>query len=434
MPKKGKGKGGGSGMPAGYSNVVEGVNEWNDQFQNSYGGATEWAQNNPWSQGASGWYDDILNNGGMGSNPWSAGLMDNVGGVNMDRGFEYLESFLGGTPIPGGPVRPGSGYSGGGGGRGGGGYSSSSSAGGGNVPDSTIGSGWFSTNIKELFDPRHLDPDNDPTMDPMVEAMQREAEESYYRGIHDLTNAMEGSGRYGSGTYQAMRGVANEEYNEAIQAQIAQLFHAAREGALGRRQDALGLVNTRDIAAGQIAAQRDAASSAAGAAGYAADVQRDIANRQLQLEGINSMLQAQQFGLGLQGNMASMLQQGQLGAGQLGLGFGQLGLEGYNTQQGFGQLGLGAMGQLGSIYGDAASNRLAQQRMAEEQARWNEQAPVRDITQLIDIMSGLNDLGGYGLTPGYVSGSPGPSPDGWGFGDIMGSLLGGGAAYLNYGE
>lgn len=432
MPKKKKG-GGGGGMPAGYSNVVEGVNNWNQNFQNSYGEAVDWAQNNPWAQGAQAWYGDMMGNSGMGTNAWSNDLFGAIQGSSQDEGLSYLRDFLGGPAKNGQGGSGGSGYRGSGGPRSYSGGGSSYAIGGGSVPDSTVGSGWWSTNVKELFDPAHLDPANDPTLAPMIDAYKGEAEEAYYRSLHDLTNAMEGSGRYGTGTYQAMRVGANEEYNEALQAQLAQIYNTQREAVMGRRMQGLDMTNTRDIAAGQIAAQRDAANASASAAGYAADVQRDIANRQLQLEGISTMLQANQFGLGLQGQMANMLQSGQLGAGQLGLGFGQLGMQGYDAQQGFGQLGLGAMGQLGDIYSSAAANRLRQQQMAQENARWNEQQPIRDITSLIDIMSGLNEMGGYGMTPGYVP-DAGPAPSGYGWGDVMGSLLGGAGAWLNYGQ
>jgi hypothetical protein len=277
-------------------------------------------------------------------------------------------------------------------------------------------------------------------MQPMIDAIQREAEEGYWRSVTDLTNAAEGAGRYGTGTYQAMRSATNEEYNEALQQTMAQQYQAARNLALQHQMEARGLVNTRDIASGQIAqADRQTEAQAAAAAAANASQRAGVAaqqamhNREMQLQGIGQMLQSQQFGLGMQGNMAQLMQQGQLGALQAGQGYGQLGMMGYDAAANFGQLGMGAMNTLGGIYGDAAANRNAQARMAEEQRRYEEQAPIRDITNLIDIMSGLNNMGGYGDVAPYMPSSPGPSPDGFSWQDVLGGALGGGAAYYNFG-
>lgn len=458
MPKKKKGGGGGSGMPQGFNNVIEGVQDWNQNFHGNADGAVDYAQNNPWGQAVMPWMQNTMS-GNMANNPWMSTLYGNVSGVNMGEGLDYLRQFLGGVdvegrPSPGGvghPYQPRPGE----GGRGsvsnnpyysrtpyGNSSSSSSGSGGagkrGVIPDSTVGDGWFSENIHNLFDPSVLDPANNPTMQPTVDALQREAEESYWASMHNLTNQMEGAGRFGSGTYQMMQGMANEEYNEALQGQLANMYMQERNNALQRQMEALGLVNTRDIAAGQISSNdRNAAMSAraAGAANSAALAQQaELAREQMHLQGIGQMLQAQQFGLGMQGDMAGLMQQGQLGAGQLGLGFGQLGMTGYDAAANFGQLGLGAMGQLGGIYGQAASNRLRQQQMQESNRRWNEQAPIRDLTSMIDIMSGLNQMGGYNEMPGFVPDNAGPDPGGFNWGDALGGIMQGYGSWLNWGQ
>ncbi len=444
MPRKKKGSG--SGMPAGFGEVVSGTQDWNNRFVDSYGDSTAWSQGNPYADAALPWIQQQFS-GDMSANPWMRNLYGNVADVNMDESMAYLRDFLGGPP---------SGQGGVGGGNGGGGKSvygntggssrrTGSASGGGTaipntgggargVPDSTVGSGWFSENIHDLFDPSRLDPANDPTMRPMVDAFQNESEESYYRSLQDLTNQMEGAGRYGSGSYQLARTAANEEYNEAVQNQLAQLYGGAREAALGRQMDALGLVNTRDIAAGQIAAQERAAAMAARSASSSQADQMELARQQLRLQGISQMMQGQQYGLGMQGDMAQLMQQGQLGAGQLGLGFGQLGQSGFADAANFGQLGMGAMQNLGGIYGNAAQIRAQQQRAAEEQRRWNEGAPLRDLQGMIGMMSGLNELGGYGMQPGYVPTSPGAEPSGFNWGDALGGIFTGLGTYNNWGK
>lgn len=406
-----------SGMPSGYGEVVSGVNEWNQNFLDSYGGAQDYAQNNQWAQGFAPYYNSMLS-GSMENNPWMSRLYGQTANLDMNEGLANLRSYIGGNT----------------GGRGGSGSSSGSSGGGGrprpvNIPDSTVGDNFFSTHINELFDPARLDPANDPTLQPTADAISREAEQDYWRSVADLTNMMEGAGRYGGSTYQAMRTNANEQYNEALQATMSDLYRQAREAALARQQEALGMVNTRDISQGQINAQLEAARMQAAESAAARGSQLQAAREANRLQAIGMMLDAGQFGMSTGANMASLMQQGQLGAGQLGLGFGQLGLSGYDTSANFGQLGLGAMGQLGNIYSSAASNRLAQQQAAEEQRRWNEQAPIRDIGNLVDIMRGLNDIGGYNYQEPYIPSSSGPSPQGFGFGDALGSAINGLGAY-----
>lgn len=431
MAKKRKGGGGGqgSGMPAGYDQVTTGLNQWNDRAGNWADDAIDYGQNNPWATGAQDWNANMLE-GNMANNPWMSRLYGQTEGLDMDRGMGYLDEYLsGGSGGSSGGTRPRPG----GGGGGGGGWSggSSSHSGGGNVPDSTVGKGFFSEHINELFDPSTLDPANDPTMQPMIDNIQHESEESYWRQIADINNQAEGAGRYGGGFYQGLRAAHADEYNEALQGTLAQQYQAARNGALQRQMEALGLVNSRDIAEGQISASRDAASSAAGASGYSAKLGYDAQMDSNRLQAMQMMLGAGQFGMQMGGNMAELMQNGQIAANQIGQGWAQIGQEGYNQAGNFGQLGVGALGQLGGIYSSAASNRNQQQRMAEEQRRWNDGAASRDMNDLIRMMSGLDNLSGAGDYPGYMPDSVGPAPDGFGWEDILGSGLYGAGTYLN---
>ena len=94
MPKN---KGGGSGMPAGFPEVVEGVNNWNNQFQQWAPGGIDYAQNNPFSQNAQNWQQSVLS-GSMATNPWMSRLYNQTSGLDMDEGMSYLREFLGGPP------------------------------------------------------------------------------------------------------------------------------------------------------------------------------------------------------------------------------------------------------------------------------------------------------------------------------------------------
>jgi hypothetical protein len=421
--KKKKGGGGGSGMPAGYDQVTSGINTWNNNFNQWAGDAIDYGQNNQWAESAKPWNDSMLS-GDMATNPWMSRLYGQTEGLDMDQGLGYLNDYLAGKP--GGQSGGGSGSlrsKGLGGGGGGSTYRSSSS--GGHVPDSTVGKGFFSEHINELFDPSRLDPANDPTMKPMIDNIQRESEESYWRAVTDLTNQAEGAGRYGGGLYQGMRSQHADEYHEALQGTMAAQYQHARDAALQRQMEALGLVNQRDMHEGSLAAQLEAAGMSAAASGNSArlgfDAQMD-ANR---LQAIQMMLGAGQFGMQMGGNMAEVMQNGQLGAAQLGQGWANIGQHGYDQAGQFGELGLAGLGQLGSIYGNAEQQRLQRQRMQEDQRRWNEGAAGRDMNDLIRMMTGLDNLSGAGDMPGYMPGSSGAEPEGFNWDDILGGILGG---------
>lgn len=430
MAKKKKGGGGGSGMPAGYDQVASGLNDWNTRAGGWANDAIDYGKNNPWASGAQDWNANMLE-GNMANNPWMSRLYNQTEGLDMNRGLGYLDDYLRGGA---GGV---SGSGGSGGGRpgwhpaGGGGGSSSSSHSGGNVPDSTVGKGFFSQHVNELFDPSRLDPANDPTMQPMIDNIQRESEESYWRQIADINNQSEGAGRYGGSFYQGLRAAQADEYNEALQGTLAQQYQAARNAALQRQMEALGLVNSRDIAEGQISASRDAASMSAAASGQAARYGYDAAMDSNRLQAMQMMLGAGQFGMQMGGNMAELMQNGQIAANQIGQGWAQIGQHGYDQAGQFGQLGVGALGQLGGIYSSAAANRAQQQRMQEEQRRWEEGAASRDMNDLIRMMSGLDNLSGAGDYPAYMPGSAGPAPEGFGWEDLLGSGLYGAGTYLN---
>lgn len=457
MAKKRKSDGGEPAAPkvnpgtAKMEQAASGMGGWDQRFQDSYGSAGDYSQNNPYSQAAQGYMQDSLS-GSMGRNPFMQNVYDQTAGHGQQEGLDYLRSFLGGSP--GNGPNTGGATSGGSGSSGRPGYSPaprgySGSSGGsrpspgggsGNIPDSTVGAGFFSKNINALFDPSRLDPANDPTIKPMVDAFQNEAKESYYSGLNDLVNSAEAGGRFGSGMYSAQRSQAQDEYNEASQQSMAAIYQHARDQAIANQMDALGLVNTRDISEGQIAAQRDASSSAASSAAAGIRAQQDMHNQEMQLQGIQSMLQSGQFDLGLQGQMGSLMSQNQLGAMQAGLGYGQLGMSGFDAQRGFGNLGLQANQGIAGIgqYQDqsfqqqqqaAAANRLRQQQMQFQQDQYNDRAPFDMIDRLTRSMQGLNTMGGYEMDPGYVAPSAGYNRGGFNFEDIMGGLFAGGSAY-----
>lgn len=124
------------------------------------------------------------------------------------------------------------------------------------VPDSSLGDNAFFDKSQYYLDDARLDPENDPTLKPLVDAIQREALEDYRNSVADLTLQAEGASRYGRDYYMSALGRANEEHNEAVQGTLANLYNTARARAEENRLATIGLGNQRDIAAGQIKAQK----------------------------------------------------------------------------------------------------------------------------------------------------------------------------------
>ena len=116
MAKRRKGGGQGSGMPAGYDQVVSGLNDWNNRAGEWANQAVDYGQNNPWAQGAQSWNANMLE-GNMANNPWMSRLYGQTEGLDMNRGLGYLDEYLsGGSGGSGGGTRPRPGGGGGGGG------------------------------------------------------------------------------------------------------------------------------------------------------------------------------------------------------------------------------------------------------------------------------------------------------------------------------
>lgn len=383
-------------------------------------------ENNPDTNSARGWINDMLGNAGMGTNPWSRDLYGDIGNVTPNDTLEWLKQYIG--PAGGGGAR------GPGGGSGSGMWNGAAAAArhpasgsGGQVPD-TVGpsNSFFAQQIKALFDPARLDPANDPTMQPTLQAMRRENGEDIMAAIQDLTAQAENQGAYGSGLYQAMTGRAREEGIESLDSAIAGLLHGAREGALGRQMQGLGETNTRDIAAMQDMTNRygiDAQSAAAGAGNAAAAADAAEGRR---LQALNMLLGGQMDILGLRGNMANMTQSGQLGAMNGAMGLGNMGM------QGLGMQGDIANNVLGSLLGynnqqlqyDLGRRGIGVQRGQLDLAnrQFQDQVSQGSLNDLLNIIMGIGGMGGTNNQPGqYIPSGPDP---------FTAALMGGFGGYL----
>lgn len=125
------------------------------------------------------------------------------------------------------------------------------------VPDSSLGDDEFYNQAQFFLDDARLDPANDPTLQPMIDAIQRESLQDYKNSVANLQLQAEGGSRFGRDYYMAALGRSNEQYNEGMQSTLANVYFGAREGALNNRMQMLGLGNQRDIAAGQLKVQHE---------------------------------------------------------------------------------------------------------------------------------------------------------------------------------
>lgn len=421
MGKKNKGKGGSGGLWDKAQNLanqtVEGAQEWNDYAHDTAQGAQDYAQNNDFSRNAADYQGAILG-GDISRNPFMGTINRVTSGLNPGDALGWLQSYSGdpNSPGPGGRPAPNPAnrrsssfrYSSD---RGGTGPSSRNQPphpkpDGGVVPDTVGGQDtFFAQQMRDLFDPKHLDPANDPTLQPVIDAIQREAGEDYFNNLSGLTASAQGGGRYGSGLYQAMRMQQADEQSEGVSSAIANQLMGAYQAQQGRRMEGLGMTNTRDLGAmqdltnrygidSQAASARMSASMAAGAQQAAIDAQMQDAAENRRLQAMGMSLDAQLGMLGLAGNMGSVLQQGQSDAMNAGIGYGNLGMSGYNTGLQAGQLGLGSLQMIGGVaQGMAnAANQRDQMAYQREMGRYNNQQDA--LNDYLNLIMGVGGMGG----------------------------------------
>lgn len=423
-----KRKKGGGGANAGHQSQIAGVNQgfqnWNDLFGGWSGDAIDWGQQNPFSQAGQSYIEQTLS--GNTPNRWMDMLYGDLEGVNLNESFDYLRDFLGGPP--------GSGGGGAGSGRGGGAarrsFSGSArpavSAPNVNIPDSSAGPGAFRDTAEWFLDrDARLNPEDDPTLKPYIDALQQDAEESFLRSQGELAAGMSGNNMWGGSKYDALLGFARDDFNENMQGTLSGVYQGSRNNAIQSMKDILGLANQRDIAEGNIDAELAAASMAANASLSGSSAAAESAANAQRLQAIGMLLGGNQFGMGMKGDMANLLQQGQLGALQAGGMYGELGLGGYDRAANFGQLGLGALGSLGnninSYWNSVYGNQARQDQLRFQRERYEHDQPWVDANRMIDLMRGLGDLSGDYDYPGFVPQPIDNTTDPW-----MDALLAGG--------
>ena len=242
-----------------------------------------------------------------GTNPVLDDLYRRLGNVSFDDPVNLLNQFLG--------VGADGSYSGGGGaGRqvnadgtysgtssryGGGGGGGGANSGGGVVPDTVGGKDtFFAEQIRKFFDPSRLDPANDPTMQPYLDAMSQQVTEQQRDLLGKMSARAEGSGRYGGSLYgKWVRDAGDAAATDVANASANALF-GSRQSALAQQMEALGLTNQRDLGAMQDMTQRYGIDSSNRSSGAASAAQEALARRGQDLDAITALMGYQQGGLG----------------------------------------------------------------------------------------------------------------------------------------
>jgi hypothetical protein len=346
-----------------------------------------------------------------GRNDILSDLTDRLGGASFDSPTDLLKGFLGGNYDGGGASTKsgsssGSGGSSGGGYSGGGGYSPpagsaygfAGGASGSAVPDAT-GYGTFGTEVRQIFENAKKNPADDPNVQAMIESLKRESLQGHQRSVADLDARSEASGRFGGGAWADARSLANEQYDEGLQGQIASVYVGQRQSALDRAMAALGLVNNRDVASMSDATQREgiAASSAASSAGLSA--QMDLARRGQDLDAINSLMKHQEFGISTLGSLGSQLSDDQFKALGSVSDLSGIGLNGLNIA---GNAGNAMAGLQGSLASSNVQRSIANNALNFEKQKYQDYLPQQQINDYLRTIGLIGGMGGTqtGVNPG----------------------------------
>lgn len=142
------------------------------------------------------------------------------------------------------------------------------------LPDTMAEDTFFSEHAAPFFDPSVLDPANDPTLQPYIDALKREFQQDLDRQLLDIGDRSNSIGMY-AGTGQAVESaLTREQGSEALANQLAAVYLGQRQAALDRQLGLLGEISDRDATAGGLAIQDRSISQADAASRRSASVAR----------------------------------------------------------------------------------------------------------------------------------------------------------------
>jgi hypothetical protein len=126
-------------------------------------------------------------------------------------------------------------------------------AGGGSEP--SVGQNTYNSNIGYYLDEARKSPTDDPTLQPWIDALKRESQQTFERSTYDLHDQMSKESLLGTGYYGGMMGFANEQYNEGMQSQLANVYMGRLNQVEQNELNALGMQNNRDMNQANVRAQ-----------------------------------------------------------------------------------------------------------------------------------------------------------------------------------
>lgn len=360
--------------------------------------------------GLEGFIGDTTGQGGAAGNSF-------MGGSNA-----LLNSLLGELGVPG--YGGGGGFDGSGRTSRGGGFRMGGGGGGG-APGGGLEGSMLEPYLMEVLNGKWLGEGN-PHVDDLISSFNREAAEGYKEGIVPQIDAQyQRAGRYGSGAYQSAQAGANEEYNEAVQGNIANLLGSNYQFERGNMMDAL-------LSALGEETSRQATSASIGASSAANSAALGLQERMGTLGIVSDLL----------GGLSDFSQ------GTRGLGLSAMGLFGDTELGRLGLLGdgaadldalrLGAMGLAPDLdaaryFGPLNAMGLMQQRDAQGNAsrnsRWRHESelPFRMLNEFMGTVMPIATAFSTNTSSGSQSNTqPGAGINPWGA--LLQGLLGGAMA------
>lgn len=304
------------------------------------------------------------------------------------------------------------------------------------IPDTMARGGFFADETRKFFDPSRLDPANDPTLAPYVDALEADLAEAFGERADLIGDRFSAANTFNSSARGLALGEASGEMDRALASELARVYMGSRQEALAAQERLLGQVSNRDVAAMADATNRYGISSAAGsaAAGNAAAQERleaqlaferealgantDLTTRAQNLQAILGLGEMDRFGLGMLGDLGGQL------SGEQANALGAIpGLEGVE-QDWYGQ----ALAGQGGV--DAANRAAASSR--NNAAAQRALAPGADLDDYLRRIMG--PAAAFSTTQGpaaYAPGYSGPSSAE----AVAAGLLGGAASGLGtYGQ
>lgn len=267
FPRGGKGPGGGGGGGRGGGGGGRpgrngGRGSWESQAGKLGQGIVDMADDPvPGLDSANAYNEAVFGAGG--GNEIDTELRQKLAGANFDDPARMMEDFANGGygNDPFGGLTGWNGYdpratSSPGWNEAGGEYGSGGGYGRGSQPivgDEMAGDGFFQQQTRALFDPSRLDPANDPTMAPYLDALRKRNQEALDAQLQDVGDEAAGAGMYGGSALALERATARTKAIDDLTAQEAGVLFGSRKEALDRQMEGLGMVNTRDMTGAEIA-------------------------------------------------------------------------------------------------------------------------------------------------------------------------------------